>query len=111
MLKFGWNRTANIKKKQKMLQTSFQFFIIPTSDNTLLLFGHNITIQVLHEFMTFALSSTHTTAVSPADVGGTIVTLAWLDVFIKTTVSSLSAGGSINVGENRLKLYHNTSFA
>lgn len=84
------------------------FFTFLASNDTMQLLSYDPTIQILQEFMAFVPSWTHTKAVSPVNVEGTIVTLGKLDAFIATKLSFLQANGSRKVLEHRQKLHYDT---
>lgn len=53
---------------KERFKSFLQSFAVQISDNTLSRFGHDLSIQVLYDFIGFAFSSTHTTAVRPVNV-------------------------------------------
>lgn len=71
------------------------------------LFGHDIAIQVLHEFMGI-IPDAAMSEENGRSVEGTILTLSRLDAFIATALTCLRDDGSDNVGGHRQKLYYDT---
>lgn len=65
--------------------------------NNLSLFGHDIAIQVLHEFTGF-ISDTATPEENGRNVAKTDFTLARLDAFVSTCLACLRDDGSDSVG-------------
>lgn len=80
--------------------------ILQTEDH-LQLFGHNIAINVLHQFMGFVSGST-AMASDDNKIEGTVLSFARLNAFITTAVGCLRDDESGKAGSHRQKLYQDT---